>query len=207
MQTLNHPITTARPPGQTQRRVTGLVFAGLLQAAVVWALIVGLHINVWPTPAPPPGQIFPGQKVNSHQPPPLPTHWVNPIEHPLPPPIFTIDDGQDHGTTTITPVTGPQTQPGDRYAIAIGATHTTPLYPPLAIRLGEQGSVQLRLTISPQGLVTDAIIMRSSGYQDLDQAARNWVIAHWRYQPAIRGGAAVPSTANALVQFDLKNAG
>ena len=207
MQTLDHPISKARPPGQTQRRVTGLVFAGLLQAAAVWALIVGLHINVWPTPMPPPGQIFPGEKIPPRQPPPLPTHWVNPVEHPLPPPIFTVDDGQDRGTTTITPYTGPQTQPGDHYAVGIGATHTTPPYPPLAIRLEEQGSVQLRLTISPQGFVTDAIVVRSSGHEDLDQAARNWVVARWRYQPAVRGGAAVPSTVDAVVKFDLKNAG
>ena len=58
MQTLDHPIATARMPGRTQRRVTGLVFAGLLQVGLVWALIVGLHINVWPAPTPPPGQIF-----------------------------------------------------------------------------------------------------------------------------------------------------
>ena len=205
MQTLDHPIATARMPGRTQRRVTGLVFAGLLQAGLVWALIVGLHINVWPAPTPPPGQIFPGQKVTPREPPPLPTHWVNPVEQPVAKPVFTIDDGQEHNV--ITPVTGPQPQPGDRYAIAIGATHTTPPYPPLAVRLAEQGSVQLRLMISPQGLVTEAIVVRSSGYADLDQAARNWVIAHWRYQPAVRGGAAVPSTANIQVRFDLKNVG
>ena len=91
MQALDHPIATTRTPGHTRRRVTGFVFAGLLQAAAVWALVVGLHINVWPTPIPPPGQIFPGEKIPPRQPPPLPTHWVNPVEHPLPPPIFTVD--------------------------------------------------------------------------------------------------------------------
>jgi periplasmic protein TonB len=67
--------------------------------------------------------------------------------------------------------------------------------------------VLLRLTISPEGVVTGAVVIGSSGSPGLDGAARNWVLAHWRYQPAIRGGAAVPSSGNVAVTFNLRNAG
>jgi len=76
----------------------------------------------------------------------------------------------------------------DQAAAGIASTHTTPPYPLLARRLGEEGSLRLQLTISPQGIVTEAQVVRSSGYDDLDRAARDWVKAHWRYRPALRGG-------------------
>ncbi len=66
--------------------------------------------------------------------------------------------------------------------------------------------MRLHLTISAQGYVMDAAVVRSSGYEDLDLAARNWIMAHWRYRPAMRGGAATTSAADVQVRFDLKNA-
>lgn len=41
MQTSDHAIALARPKGMTPQRVTGLIFAGLLQAALILALIEG----------------------------------------------------------------------------------------------------------------------------------------------------------------------
>jgi len=38
----------------------------------------------------------------------------------------------------------------------------------------------------------------------LDEAARIWVLQHWRYVPARRGGKPVSSTADASVVFNLK---
>ena len=207
MQTMDHAIVMARPKGMTPQRATGLIFAGLLQVVLIFALVEGLNIKVWPTPENKmEGRIIPDKNaVKPPEAPPLPPVY-NPI--PIDPiaPTIPIDDGDS--TTRITTVRGPVTPPTtyDRMAAAVGGTHTTPPYPPLAIRLSEEGSVQLRLTISAQGSVTDAVVVRSSGYDDLDQAARNWILAHWRYQPAARGGAAVASTSDVQVRFDLKNA-
>ncbi|MBV8977162.1 MAG: energy transducer TonB [Alphaproteobacteria bacterium] len=95
----------------------------------------------------------------------------------------------------------------DSAASAIAATHTIPDYPALARHMGWEGKVVLHLSISPQGIVTAADVVRSSGYDELDQAAVSWVIAHWRYNPAIEDGSPVASETDAAVVFNLRNAG
>ena len=62
----------------------------------------------------------------------------------------------------------------------------------------------LRLTISPNGDVVAAEIARSSGFAELDAEAVSWVVAHWKYKPAIVAGLAVTSQTQAAVKFDLK---
>lgn len=205
MQTMDHAIVMARPKGMTPQRATGLVFAGLLQVALIFALVEGLNIKVWPTPTPSTSvEIIKETTKPEPGPPPTPTMHnpvaVNPVM-----PTYHFDD-RSQTNQGITTVVGPATPNYDQTAMGIINTHTTPPYPPLAIRLGEEGSVRLHLMISPQGMVTEALVVRSSGYDDLDRAARNWVMAHWRYRPALRGGAAVASASDVQLRFDLKNA-
>ena len=207
MQTMDHAIVMAPPKGVTPQRATGLIFAGLLQVALIFALVEGLNIKVWPTPEPNmKGEIILDQtRVRPPEAPPLPKVY-NPIPVDPVAPKYQIDDGSTT-TTAITTVRGPVVPTVyDHMAVGVADTHTTPPYPPLAVRLSEEGSVRLHLTISAQGVVTDAVVVRSSGYDDLDQAAHNWIIAHWRYRAATRGGAAVASTGDVQVRFDLKNA-
>jgi len=54
--------------------------------------------------------------------------------------------------------------------------------------------------------VTAAQVTNSSGVAELDQTAVDWVVAHWKYRPAMQNGLAVASTADAEVVFNLKNA-
>jgi len=202
---MDHAIAVARPKGMTPQRTTGLVFAGLLQVALIWALVEGLNIKVWPQTDIRTSVEIIREKIKPLPPPPVLPNFSHPtVETPVKPTFEVEDEGQTN--TRITPVVGPVTPAFDRMAIAIGDTHTTPPYPPLALRLGEEGNVRLHLIISPQGFVTDAEVIGSSGYDDLDLAARNWIMAHWRYRPAMRGGAAAGSESDVLVRFDLKNA-
>lgn len=203
MQTTQHAITTVRPKGMTPQRVTGFVFAGLIQIAVILALIEGLHVKVWPMPDNKmEGRIIREAIPPTPGPPPAPTWREPPIANPVVPIFHVANDQPGQGITLIQ---GPPTPVVDYMASAIAGTHTTPPYPPLAIRLSEEGSVRLHLTISPQGMVTDAAVIRSSGYDDLDQAARRWILTHWRYRPALRAGMGVASTSDVQVRFDLKN--
>ena len=87
---------------------------------------------------------------------------------------------------------------------AIMATHTIPNYPPVSRRLGEQGTLRLQLAIGADGAVQEARAEASSGYTRLDEAAVQWVKAHWRYEPAMQGSNPVSSTATAEVTFRLK---
>ena len=140
-----------------------------------------------------------------------------PMQHPtvidVPPPIFNTynPSTDDHtvvtGTTRGTDLTPPQLQPAgpDRAAAGIIATHTIPPYPLIAMRLGEQGNVTLRLTVTADGHVAKADIVTSSGSHNLDDAAQQWILAHWRYRPALDKGQPVASQAVATVIFNLKD--
>jgi periplasmic protein TonB len=77
-----------------------------------------------------------------------------------------------------------------------------PLYPKLSQRLGEEGSVVLRLTVDATGAVIEASVETSSGFPRLDEAA---VVAvkRWRFRPAIRGGVAIATTFLHTVTFRL----
>jgi len=94
----------------------------------------------------------------------------------------------------------------DRALASIAGTHTVPPYPPIARRIGAEGKVTLRLTVSTEGKVMAAEIVSSSGRDDMDQAAQQWIMAHWAYKPALDNGVAVIGHVLATVNFNLINA-
>jgi protein TonB len=201
MQTTTHALAAPR-----RGRYLALFVALLLQAGFVWVLVSGLTLkDVIRFVDPIKVDITPTVRAKP-LPPTVPDHLPPPVYMPIPdlPPI-------DAGPRDTAPTfTGNQPQPpavANSGPFGIAATHTTPPYPPIEQRLGHQGTVVLRLTISAQGTVTDAAVVRSCGYERLDEVARAWVLAHWRYRPAVRGGVAVPATGDVAVTFDLRNAG
>jgi protein TonB len=206
MQTVTHAMPA---PRRAQRRLTGFLLALAFQAAFIAALIYGLQINVWPKPHD--GietKFIPTHTRVDYPPPPANPVWLEPKPPTAEQPRIIFETGEDGGTgITWKPGNTYQPGPADHGPVSVAATHTTPPYPPIELRLGAQGVVMLRLTVSPQGTVTDVVVIRSSGHEALDQTARTWVLTHWRYQPAIRGGVAVPSTVTVGVEFNLRNAG
>jgi protein TonB len=60
-------------------------------------------------------------------------------------------------------------------------------YPKIAEQLGQQGTVTLLITVNDEGKVVSADIHESSGSVILDQAAQDWVKAHWIIPP-VSGG-------------------
>lgn len=77
------------------------------------------------------------------------------------------------------------------------------VYPPESEAAGEEGKVMLNLTIDEEGKVSDAAVVKSSGFERLDQAARDAVLKHWRFRPARKDGKAVPSQALAPINWKL----
>jgi protein TonB len=78
-----------------------------------------------------------------------------------------------------------------------------PAYPAISKRLGEQGKVLVRVLIGPDGIAQKAEIRQSSGYERLDQAALNTVLA-WRYVPGKRGGVPEAMWFNVPINFVLE---
>jgi protein TonB len=126
------------------------------------------------------------------------------------PPIFDTAPGEK-SVVNVEPrqsSTSSQTMPPsapDHAPVSIAATHTVPPYPPIARRLGVEGKVTLRLTVSVEGRVSRAEVVTSSGRDDLDQTAQQWIMAHWRYKPALANGVAAASQTLATVTFSLIN--
>ena len=205
MQRPQHAIAIAREPLLSPRRMSAVALVGLIQFAFIWSIVSGLAVKiVQQIPAALEVTIIDTpQTAEPTLAPPKPNLVAPPSEPTVAPPVIQIDTPQP---SSISVAQMPNNASPDGAAAGIASTHTTPPYPPVSRRLGEQGTVRLHLTIDAQGNVTAAQVTNSSGVAELDQTAVDWVVAHWKYRPAMQNGLAVASTADAEVVFSLKNA-
>jgi protein TonB len=79
-----------------------------------------------------------------------------------------------------------------------------PAYPARAKRLGEQGTVRLRITLDTAGRVAQVVVETSSGFDDLDTAALE-AIRSGHCAPFIENGRAVSVVAVQPLTFNLEN--
>jgi periplasmic protein TonB len=77
-----------------------------------------------------------------------------------------------------------------------------PIYPTEARLKGWAGKVRVRVLISEQGTVKDAVIAASSGHTCLDDAALR-ALQHWQFCPAYKNGRAVLAWVAVPVLFRL----
>ncbi|MBW2465852.1 MAG: energy transducer TonB [Deltaproteobacteria bacterium] len=79
-----------------------------------------------------------------------------------------------------------------------------PVYPKLARKRGQQGTVILQVLVNGEGRVDELKIDFSSGFSLLDRAALT-AVRKWIFEPGSRGGAKVPMWVRVPVTFKLKN--
>jgi protein TonB len=77
-----------------------------------------------------------------------------------------------------------------------------PPYPRQSKRLGEQGTVIIRVLITPEGHAEKAEIRTSSGYLRLDETALS-TVQRWRFVPGQRNGAPEAMWFNVPIRFVL----
>ena len=202
-------IRPVRVAGKPQTSLAAIFIVVAFHLVAIAAFVAALRPHIFAMPVPPDLTAVP-----MNNPPPTqherhlqPIDLIKPTGSiPIPPTPF--DTTQDHDAITGPAATGATNQSAtDTDAIVaahgIPDTHTIPTYPPLAVRLNQQGNVQLKLEIDATGAVVEATILRSSGYYDLDDAAVSWVKAHWRYLPATRNGQPMATSVDAIVTFRL----
>ena len=82
------------------------------------------------------------------------------------------------------------------------ASDLKPPYPQSKLLTGEEATLNLRLSIDEGGHV---VAVDPLGYADrvFLNAARQYLIVHWRYQPATRDGHPVASTITVTLRFEL----
>jgi protein TonB len=212
MQRPSHTISTSFRHLPLSYRLSVIGLAAALNLAAIWGMMHGLggtlinairDIDVVKVP----------DTVKATPPPPMPKTLAVPLPVPVAP-AFTIDIGPTNdGGITIAPPQTPPTVPvrpvsvtPDQGAVAIRGTHTSPPYPLLAQRLGAEGKVTLSLTVLTDGKVGAADVVNSSGREDLDMSAQQWIVAHWTYKPALKAGVPMISKTLVTVDFNLKNA-
>ena len=131
---------------------------------------------------------------------PGPGPTVDPLPQPLPQP------GNMIGTGTAPlplPLDPPLVRTGPRLATAPEALR--PSYPDSKRETGDEASLRLKLTIDARGRVI-AVEPVGRVDQTFFDAARRHILRAWRYQPAMEGSKAVPSTTTITLKFELANA-
>jgi protein TonB len=77
-----------------------------------------------------------------------------------------------------------------------------PVYPPLALKMGMQGDVTLKIIVDAEGNVSRAEIVTSGG-ADFDEAALK-AVKQSRFEPAQRDGQNVPAEFTYVYRFRLQ---
>ena len=107
------------------------------------------------------------------------------------------------GTEGVPVISWPVVEPVHHNArLLTAADQLKPPYPESKILSGEEASLQLRLTISEGGRVTAVDPIGAADRVFVD-AARRYLMAHWRYQPATEDGRAIASTVVISLRFQL----
>lgn len=178
--------------------------SGLLSRVVTAAMPTITTINIIAPPAPPkpPAPAVP-KTVELSAPvpraviPPLPLIAVAPSEPTItPPPPPSRAEAAPPATAApaapSTPAPSPPTPAPPRTVSSLEYIKAPQLvYPNISRRLGESGTVVLRILINEKGLPEQILIHKSSGYNSLDEAGRQSA-QRVLFKPMIENGKAVP---------------
>jgi protein TonB len=152
------------------------------------------------------------QKTPPKAPPPPPPDLVKP-----PPPVAIVPEFQvataPPPPVTTVPKAPPAPPPPKAAPVAasdplrpIGRTHTLPPYPPISVRLNEQGTTLMEVHITAEGNVDECKIVQTSSSERLDNAACEYVKGHWRWQPPTQQGTPTAVSTRVSVKWDLRDA-
>jgi protein TonB len=152
------------------------------------------------TPAPPveaPTVVIPAPP----QEPPEPT--VRPIEIVRPPetPVALLDPGFEIPALGPPPPPGPQPFDARVMEAPLRLHAPLPAYTEPARRARREGDVVVEAVIDLEGRVREARILESLGF-GLDESALR-ALADWRFEPARKGGRAIPVLYRLVVRFRL----
>lgn len=125
-------------------------------------------------------------------------------------PEVVVDGGTIASDSPTSPETGPTIETG---VVATGPVSVSSLayiravapdYPRDAARIGAQGTVLLKVLVDTDGKPLEVVVQKSSGNKSLDRGAREQVLKHWLFQPAIRDGIAVQAYGMVPVVFSMQ---
>ena len=188
--------------------------SGLLSRVVTAAMptITTISIIAPPAPPKPPAPSVP-KTVELSAPvpraviPPLPLIAVAPSEPTITPPQPTRAEAAPVATAAPTAPPAPSpTPPAPATPRTVSSVEYIKapqlIYPNLSRRLGESGTVVLRILINEKGLPEQILIQKSTGYTNLDEAGRQ-AAQRALFKPMIENGKPVPVYVLVPLTFQL----
>lgn len=110
------------------------------------------------------------------------------------------------------PKAEPRPAPAEPEATVIPPRHDAaylnnpaPVYPLMSRRLGESGTVLMRVLVGANGRPQEIQVQKSSGYARLDESARA-AVRKWSFVPSQRGDEKLAGWVNFPIVFNLKDA-
>ena len=139
---------------------------------------------------------------------PVPARIARAVQPPQPAPVI----AEGGSLATSPPV--PQMEGGvDTLSVSAGPIASStlaylvtppPPYPRATALAGIQGNVLLKVLVDVDGRPLQVAIEQSSGNRLLDRTARDYVLRHWRFQPAMQDGRAVQAYGLVPIAFSMQ---
>jgi protein TonB len=207
-------------PAKNSKRTLAFILVVIIHVLFFWVLGSGLGAKMVQTVmGPVETKIIEELPDDDKEPPPPPPDIEQPPPY-VPPPEIAIDLAIDTGPTTAIsnatserPVAPPPPvapKPVERSVVKTppstggkGSRITQPEYPPASRRAGEEGTVQLRCFVSEQGRCSEVSVVKSSGFDKLDEAAVREVQRNWKFVPGKEDGKPVAAWHTFAVTFRL----
>jgi protein TonB len=198
----------AVPNRFTSQKAIGLAAAVLLQAGFIYALVTGLAATLIQKLPEELKVAVEQEKVIPKPPPPPPPQVDIPPPPVAPPPDINIQVETPSSPITVTnkppPPVAPPVHQSVTSPVSIGRPHSCiQNYPPMSVKLGEEGTTTLSFHIMTDGSVSNVTVAKSSGSPRLDEAAVSCA-DRWHYTPMKQDGVAVEAPWQANVQWKLK---
>jgi len=170
-----------------------------------------------PVEVPPPPEPIPQPAVEppppvenelAVKPPPKPVLKPKPVVKPVPKPVAKPVEQPPAPPTPPQPVAAPATPPAPKPVTPASASagylkNPAPEYPSLAMRRGWEGTVLLRVHVLASGKPSEVQIQKSSGRDQLDDAALA-AVKRWSFVPAKQGDVALDGWVSVPIDFKIK---
>jgi protein TonB len=171
------------------------IYSGLLHRVAQSALPQEVFVSFIAPPPPKPAPLLPLAQVPTLPPPAIsaPTTAISiaPLENAitLPPPAAAAAEKPATPTVAAAAPAAPAPAAGPR-TVTSGVEYLQaprPVYPTLSKRMGEQGTLVLRILVNEKGLPDQVQVQTSSGFARLDEAGRQAAL-HALFKPYLEDG-------------------
>lgn len=183
-----------------------------LHLALIYALVATTGFIKVPSLVQPLQTVFIDQPVSEPEPEIEPVkpeiEDIAPVEQPMPElqladiPVPTTDVVVPPSDTAIS---GTPAEPGATAQQLKTTNRVEPIYPATSRRLGEEGTVRLKVLVDESGRPKNVAVLNSSGFGRLDQAAID-AVKRWRFVAATDGNGPISTWTQVAITFKLTDA-